>query len=91
VLGTNEYGGTAALPIWMEFMGAALAGTPERQPPRPPGIVSVRIDPATGLRAQTGQARFEEELFLRESVPAAEAPPIDAGGWRGDALPEDLF
>ena len=91
VLGTNEYGGTAALPIWMDFMGAALAGTPERQRPRPPGIVSVRIDPATGLRAQPGQARFEEELFLRESVPAAEAPAIDAGGWRGDALPEDLF
>ena len=93
VLGTHEYGGTAALPIWMDFMGAALAGAPERQLPRPPGIVSVRIDPATGLRIQPGQSGFEEELFLREAVPPAGMPPAESGQGRsqGDAIPEDLF
>jgi penicillin-binding protein 1A len=91
VLGTHEYGGTAALPIWMDFMGAALAGTPERLPPRPPGIVAVRIDPETGLRALPGQGRFEEELFLRETVPQYFAPPRDGHPDNGGALPEDLF
>lgn len=91
VLGTHEYGGTAALPIWMDFMAAALDGTPEHQLPRPPGLVSVRIDPASGLRAQPGQAWFEEELFLREAVPAAGAPQVENGSGRGDVIPEDLF
>ena len=91
VLGTNEYGGTAALPIWMEFMGAALADAPERLLPRPPGIVSVRIDPDTGLRASPGQARFEEELFLRETVPQTFASPPGSHPEDGGALPEDLF
>ena len=91
VLGTREYGGTAALPIWMDFMGTVLAGTEERFPPRPPGIVAVRIDPDTGLRAPPGQQRFVEELFLRESVPQAFAPPSGDGPGTGGALPEDLF
>ncbi len=92
VLGSREYGGTAALPIWMDFMGSALAGAPERLPPRPPGIVTVRIDPDTGLRAPSGQQRFVEELFLRESVPQTFAPaPGDRPGVGGGALPEDLF
>lgn len=91
VLGTREYGGTAALPIWMDFMGTALAGTPERFPPRPPGIVAVRIDPDTGLRAPPGQQRFVEELFLRESVPQTFAPARGDGSGTGGALPEDLF
>lgn len=91
VLGTREYGGTAALPIWMDFMGAALAGTPERFLPRPPGIVAVRIDPDTGLRAPPGQRRFVEELFLRETVPQTFAPVRGDGSGTGGALPEDLF
>jgi penicillin-binding protein 1A len=91
VLGTREYGGTAALPIWMDFMGTVLAGTEERFPPRPPGIVAVRIDPDTGLRAPPGQQRFVEELFLRESVPQAFAPSSSDGSGTGGALPEDLF
>ncbi|HEX4882050.1 MAG TPA: PBP1A family penicillin-binding protein [Porticoccaceae bacterium] len=91
VLGTNEYGGTAALPIWMDFMGQVLAGTPDRPRPRPPGIVSVRIDPATGLRAGPGQPWFEEELFLKETVPAASLPMPETSPNPAAALPEDLF
>jgi len=94
VLGTNEYGGTTALPIWMDFMGEVLAGTPERPLPRPPGILSVRIDPATGLRAPPGQSGFVEELFLRETAPL-DSPPVPVGipGRQdtGERLPEDLF
>src|SRR5690606_24629093 len=66
VLGRNEYGGTAALPIWMEFMEAALEGKPDQPRPQPPGLVTVRIDPATGQRAQAGQANAVFEIFMEE-------------------------
>ncbi len=47
-LGRGETGARAALPIWIEFMGAALKGVPQRPLPQPPGIVTVRIDRDTG-------------------------------------------
>ena len=42
MLGRNEYGGSSALPIWIEFMGAALAEKPQIQRPQPNGIVMVK-------------------------------------------------
>lgn len=68
-LGRNEYGSTAALPIWIKYMERVLEGTPERQPAPPPGIVSVRIDPKTGLLAYPGQDNAVFEIFREESVP----------------------
>ena len=95
VLGASEYGSTAALPIWMAFMGTALAGTAEVHRPRPPGIVTVRIDPETGLRAVPGGRGFEEELFLEESAPAAFAPGpgLPESGQNGETprLPDDIL
>lgn len=91
VIGANEYGSTAALPIWMNFMGAALAGTPDVYRPRPPGILSVRIDPDTGLRANPGRDAFEEELFLEESAPGAFTPVPGALGGEPAGLPDDIL
>jgi penicillin-binding protein 1A len=91
VLGANEYGSTTALPIWMNFMGAALAGTAEVYRPRPPGILTVRIDPVTGLRANTGSNAYEEELFLEESAPGAFAPAPGTPGSETGQLPDDLL
>lgn len=90
-IGRGEYGGSAALPIWMEFMDAALKGTPEAYPPQPEGIVSVRIDPETGLRAYPGQGNAVFELFPANRVPPlAEARTL--GYPQDDApLPADLF
>ena len=36
-LGGNEQGGRTAMPMWIDFMREALAGTAERLPKRPPG------------------------------------------------------
>jgi penicillin-binding protein 1A len=91
VLGANEYGSTAALPIWMNFMGATLAGTAEAYRPRPPGMLTVRIDPVTGLRAHPGRNAFEEELFLEESAPGAFAPAPESPGSETGQLPDDLL
>ncbi|HYG70054.1 MAG TPA: PBP1A family penicillin-binding protein [Anaeromyxobacteraceae bacterium] len=47
-LGRYETGGHAALPIWVDYMRAALAGREQPEFAPPAGIVEVRIDPATG-------------------------------------------
>jgi len=68
-LGRSEFGGTAALPIWIDFMQVALSDSPDRQTPQPDGIVSVKIDPETGLLAYPGQENAIFELFPEESAP----------------------
>ncbi len=39
-LGRKEYGGVAALPVWMDFMSTALKGLPSQQYTVPPGLVN---------------------------------------------------
>lgn len=79
-LGYGEAGAVTALPVWIAFMKAAESGRPAVDFPKPPGIVSVRIDPVTGLLAtpETGEGVEEEYLSGTEptevSAPAAPAP-----------------
>jgi penicillin-binding protein 1A len=68
-LGRREFGGTAALPIWIGFMREALRDTPEIQRSVPPGIVSVRIDPDSGQLATSGRRNAIFEYFLKDNVP----------------------
>lgn len=92
-LGRKEFGGTAALPIWIDFMREALRGSPERERPLPPGVVHVKIDPETGLLAYPGQRNAIYEYFRIEYVPD-EAPgaPQPGSGSRGtDDLIKDIF
>jgi len=70
-LGRGEYGGRAALPGWISFMRAALQGRPEVVPERPPGLVTVRIDPETGLLSSAGQPGAVFETFIEGNLPAA--------------------
>lgn len=69
-LGKKEYGGTAALPIWISFMKEALATVPVAERPMPTGITTVRIDPDTGLRAAADRQDALFEIFRAEQVPA---------------------
>jgi penicillin-binding protein 1A len=69
VLGVNEFGGTAALPIWINFMQTALEGKSQDLRPQPAGVVRVLIDPETGERAPPGSEGAIFELFLTENVP----------------------
>jgi penicillin-binding protein 1A len=81
-LGFGEAGAVTALPIWMAFMKVAEAGRPAVDFPKPPGIVSVRIDPITGLLAssETGEGVEEEYLSGTEptEVSASAAAPTQA-------------
>ncbi|MEE4175851.1 MAG: penicillin-binding protein 1A [Xanthomonadales bacterium] len=72
-LGRAEVGGRAALPIWIEFMGAALADTPDDPPAMPPGIVRARINPETGLLAALDTGGGIMEVFQAGRLPEMEA------------------
>jgi penicillin-binding protein 1A len=92
-LGRRETGGHAALPMWMEYVGAALTGTRNRKFDQPGGLVTVRIDPATGLLAGSGQAggifeTFRAEYTPRQSAAAAANRPLPGNGVD---TPEHLF
>lgn len=65
-LGRNETGGHAALPMWISYVGQVLKNVPEEPFVAPQGIVSLRINPATGLRAPDGKI---SEFFYQEFVP----------------------
>jgi penicillin-binding protein 1A len=70
-LGNSETGSVAALPIWMSYMGKALKGVDEMYQEVPPGIVSVGINPDTGLPSADSKI---SEYFYRENVPQQQRP-----------------
>jgi penicillin-binding protein 1A len=74
-LGRGETGASTALPAWMAFMGPALEDVPEARPPEPPGLVTVRISPETGLLAPAGDPEAIFETFRVGHVP----PPAEEG------------
>jgi len=80
-LGPGEEGSRTALPIWIEFMRIALRGVPEHQMAQPDGMVSVRIDSATGCPARAGQRNAIFEMFREGHVPTCDV---------SEALP-DIF
>ena len=61
-LGPQETGGKAAAPIWTSFMGGAIKEAPEEFV-HPEGIVSILIDPKTGLlsRDENGIREYFKE------------------------------
>jgi penicillin-binding protein 1A len=81
VLGGAEQGAVTALPAWMEFMKTATEGKPRVDFPRPPGIVTVRIDKRTGELPYPDDTDVMDEVFLAGTEPTetAEPPPDDAG------------
>jgi len=48
-LGYREYGGRAALPIWIDYMRVALEGRPETELVPPDGMVEVSVGPGGRL------------------------------------------
>jgi penicillin-binding protein 1A len=91
-LGTNETGSAAALPIWIAYMQRALKGVPEALPDAPPGVVSLRINPETGLRDDTSRL---SDWFLAEFTPRmsqdALAPAMMPGAAPSRDVRDQLF
>jgi penicillin-binding protein 1A len=96
-LGNDETGGHTALPVWMRYMSAVLEGVPETPLEPPPGLVTMRIDPFTGLPAGSDQPDAIFETFVEGRLPDADSAgigmpvpdfqPRDSGA----SYPEQLF
>jgi len=86
-LGTNETGSAAALPMWITYMQRALKGVPEQSRDPPPGVVSVRINPETGLRDDT--SRFSD-WFLAEFTPRMSQDALAPAMLPGSAPARDV-
>ena len=72
-MGRRETGGRAALPMWINFMRAALDGMPENLQEQPEGLVTIRIDAETGKRADANTSKSLFELFRVENAPRQKA------------------
>jgi len=94
-LGPREYGATTPLPIWIDYMSEALNGVPEISLDQPETVVSLKIDPATGLIARPGQPNALFEYFLEDSQPERsedDSPDIyDNDSGRESINTTDLF
>ena len=65
-LGYREYGGKAALPIWIGYMGAALKDVPLMDNTPPTGIVTVSVNRATGGLVPEGTPGALVDYFKQE-------------------------
>jgi penicillin-binding protein 1A len=72
-LGGRETGGRAALPIWVDYMGEALADRPEREFSMPEGVVFARVDPRTGHLASSHGRFAEWQAFVAGTEPVRTA------------------
>jgi len=88
LLGKREAGGTAALPIWIDFMRTALRSSEDKQRTQPTGLVTVRINPETGKRAPIGDPNAIFELFRAENLPEQELQH-NASPWQTEGNAED--
>lgn len=67
-LGYREYGGKAALPIWINFMRVALDGTPLNLPDPPEGMVQTVVNGATEWVKTEDMERLQEHDFFGEQA-----------------------
>lgn len=97
-LGRREVGGVAALPIWIDFMRNALEGKQEHTLVQPEGIVTMRINPTTGLLVDQDSNYGIEETFREEYIPdislesnSQQLSPFDIDETKEIDVPEQLF
>ncbi|MCF7989700.1 MAG: penicillin-binding protein 1A [Thiohalocapsa sp.] len=86
-LGRGEWGGTAALGMWTDFMADALADVPDAQIKRPDGMVAVRVDANSGVATKRGGVveyiREEYQLMTLGPDPVQYAGPPKRSGGQG--------
>lgn len=95
-LGSRETGARAALPMWIDYMREALRGRPEAIMKQPEGMVSARIDAATGEFTAADNPNAIFELFRVEDVPTSGTHPAGNGNTtsnsgNGSTITEELF
>ena len=79
-VGSREWGSTTPIETWIEFMATALPNESESKSlPRPDGIVSVKIDPESGLRTDPADPDGIFEIFREELVPTQGGARMKSG------------
>ncbi|KMP10337.1 hypothetical protein UZ36_07945 [Candidatus Nitromaritima sp. SCGC AAA799-C22] len=68
-LGVNETGSRAAIPIWLDYMKKALAGTPVSNFPVSDEIVFAKINSESGKLTDSDDAESRFEIFLKDRLP----------------------
>ena len=76
-LGGGESGPRTALPIWIDVMERIDKTPKETTFAKPNDIVTVSIDPASGLLAYENQIDSIDEVFLNGTAPTEQARPPD--------------
>ncbi|MBF0424894.1 MAG: PBP1A family penicillin-binding protein [Magnetococcales bacterium] len=79
-LGQRETGAHAALPIWIDFMRAALATRPATDFPVPSGIHLEAVDPSTGRPPSPDSGRVVMEAFKDGEGPLTSSYQTSPGG-----------
>jgi penicillin-binding protein 1A len=67
-LGDGEFAAKTALPMWINFMGAALKDVPQTLPAMPTGITTARINSASGQLTSAGDPAAIMENFRVEDL-----------------------
>lgn len=80
-LGGRETGGTAALPMWISYMARALQGVADNPYHSPEGVVSIKINPVTGIHAKETEGGLYEYFY-------AEYPPPESAAEESAVEPE---
>jgi 1A family penicillin-binding protein len=81
--GKGFTGGAVAAPIWESFMRKVVAARPADDFVKPGTVVTVTIDPETGLRAREECPKKQEEYYIAGTEPADLCP-----NHGGDPVPQ---
>lgn len=78
-LGRDETGGKAALPIWISYMATALKGMSDNPVKIPDGVMTVKINPDTGVLVGEDEDGINEYFYHENPPPTAEIalPPME--------------
>lgn len=88
-LGRREYGGTLALPMWIDYMRVALTDKPNNTLPKPAGLVQLKIDADTGRLASEYSERTYNEIFKKEDTVKGGSQNLPM--YSDDVAPMELF
>jgi penicillin-binding protein 1A len=67
----NEFGASAAQPIWIEYMKVALHGIPDHAFAQPDDIVTMHVNNYSGLAMTGASPGSRQEFFEKGSEPSA--------------------
>ncbi|MDX1268180.1 MAG: penicillin-binding transpeptidase domain-containing protein, partial [Oceanisphaera sp.] len=84
----GEFGGSTALPIWVDYMKVALKDYPEQPRPVPEHLVTATIDTGSGLLSH-GDGMTE--YFVEGTEPKRYGRPENRPQFGGTSLTDELF